>query len=153
MSVPISINSPGSIFCRSAFGSDDSFESSWVCLDQLCTSGFGDFLQLFLADLLKLCQVGWGASVNSNLQVFPRILNGIQVWALAGPLKDFHILVLQPFQCCFAVCLGSLSCGNTNPSPQSKVFCTPKQVLLKDLPVFGFIHCSLCPSKSPSLCH
>uniref|UniRef100_UPI00358FD8F2 iroquois-class homeodomain protein IRX-6-like isoform X2 n=1 Tax=Myxine glutinosa TaxID=7769 RepID=UPI00358FD8F2 len=30
-------------------------------------------------DLLKLFQVGWGASVNSNLQVFSQILNGIQV--------------------------------------------------------------------------
>ena len=31
---------------------------------------FGGF---FLADLLKLCQVGWGVSVNSNIQVFPQI--------------------------------------------------------------------------------
>ena len=37
--------------------------------------------------------------MDSNLQVFPQILNGIQIWALAGPLNDFHIIVLKPFQC------------------------------------------------------
>ena len=85
----ISIQPPECILCRSAFGSDYSFESSWVCLYQLCTSGFGDFLPFFLANLLKLSQVRWGVLVNSNLQVFPQILNGIQVWALTGPLMDF----------------------------------------------------------------
>ena len=35
--------------------------------------------------------------------------------------------------------------------PHSKVFYTPKQVL-KDLPIFGSIHCSLIPYKSPSAC-
>ena len=64
-------------------------------LHQLCTSGFGDFLPFFLVDLLKLCQVGWGVSLNSNIQVFPQILIGIQVWALDDPLKDFHVLVLK----------------------------------------------------------
>jgi len=33
------------------------------------------------------------------------------------------------------------------------VFCTLKHVLLKDLLVFGSIHCSLYPDKSPSPCH
>ena len=136
--------------CRSAFGSDYSFESSWVCLYQIYTSGFGEFLPFFLADLLKLCQVGWGASVNSNLQVFPQILNGIQVWALAGPLKDFHVLVLKPFQCCFGWIVGVIVLLEHKSLWQSQVFCTLKQVLLKDLPVFSSIHCSLDPYKSPS---
>jgi len=93
----ISIQPPESIFCRSAFGNHYSFESSWVCLYKLCTSGFGDFLPFFLAYFLKLSQVGWGVSVNGNPQAFSQILNGIQVWALAGPLMDFHVLVLKPF--------------------------------------------------------
>ena len=90
---------------------------------QLFTSGFGDFVPFFLVDLLKPCQVGWGVSVNSNLQVFPQILNGIQVWALAEPLKDFHILVLKTFKCCFGCMLGVI-------------------VLLehKTLPVSGLLH-------------
>ena len=149
----ISIQPPECILCRSAFGSDYSFESSWVCLYQLCTSVFGEFLTFFLADLLKLCQVGWGVSVNSNLQVFLQILNGFQVWALAGPLKDFHILLLKPFQCCFGFVLGVIVLLECKCSPQSKVFCTLKQVLLKDLPKFGCIHCFLYHYKSPSLCH
>ena len=91
--------------------------------------------RFFLADLLKLCQVGWGVSVNSNLQVFPQILNEIQVWALAGPIKDFHILVLKPFQCCFGCMLGAI----VLLEQQSKVSCCLKQVLLKDFPVFGAI--------------
>ena len=94
-------SAPGSTLWRSNFGSDYSYESSWVCLYQLCTSGLGDFLPFFPADLLKLCQVGWEVLVNNNLQAFSQILNGIQVWSLAGPLKDFHILVLKPFQCYF----------------------------------------------------
>ena len=59
-----------SIPCRSAFGSDYSFDSSWVCLYQLFTSGFGDFPPFFLADLLKLCHVEQRGSVNKNVQVF-----------------------------------------------------------------------------------
>ena len=74
----INIQPPESILCKSGIGSKYSFESSWVCLHQLSTSRFGDFLTFFLADLLKLCQVGWGESVNSNCHVVPQILNGIQ---------------------------------------------------------------------------
>ena len=118
----------------------------------VCTSGFGEFLPLFLAYLLKICKVGWGASVNSNLQVFQQILNGIQVWALARPLKDFHILVLKPFQCCPGCMLGVIVLLEHKSSLQSEVFCFLQQVLLKDLPVFGSIHCSLHLYKSPSPC-
>ena len=75
--------------------------------------------------------------MNSNLQVFPQILNGIQVWALAGPLKDFHILVLKPFQCYFGCMLGVIVLLECKSSLQSKVFCTLKQVLPKDLLYFA----------------
>ena len=147
------IQPPESILCGSIFGSDYSFESSCICLDQLCTSGFGDFLPFFVGDLLKLCQVGWGVSVNINLQGFPQILNGIQVWDLAGSLKGFNILALKLFQCCFGCVLGVIVMLEHKSSLQSKIFCTLKQVLLKDLLVFGSIHCSLDPYKSPSPCH
>ncbi|KAK3520922.1 hypothetical protein QTP86_009265 [Hemibagrus guttatus] len=42
---------------------------------------------------LKLHQVGWGASVHSHLQIFPEMFNRVQVWTLAGPLKDNHRVV------------------------------------------------------------
>uniref|UniRef100_UPI00358F76F6 serine protease 27-like n=1 Tax=Myxine glutinosa TaxID=7769 RepID=UPI00358F76F6 len=75
---------------------------------------------LNMTDLLKLCQVGWGVSVNSNLQVFPQILNGIQVWVLGGPLKDFHILVLTPFKCCFGCMLQVIALLERKSLPQSQ---------------------------------
>ena len=115
-------STPESILCRSGFGSDYSFESSWLYLHQLCISGFGDFLPFFIADLLKLCQVGWGISVNCNFQDCPQILNGIQVWALAGAPKDFHILVLKPFRCCVGCMLGVIVLLERKSSPQSKDF-------------------------------
>ena len=49
---------------------------------------FGQFIPLFLADHLKLCQIGWEASVNCYLQVSLQMFCGVYDWALAGPLKD-----------------------------------------------------------------
>ena len=118
----VSIQLPESILCRSAFGSNYSFESSWVCLYQLYTSGFGHFLPFFLAYLLKLCEVGWVASMNSNLEVFPQIPNGIQVWALVGPLIGFHILVLKPLQCCFGCMVGVIVLLERKSSPRIRSF-------------------------------
>ena len=89
------------ILRRSTVGSDYSFDSSinFVHLD------FGIFSHSSLQICSSSVKLDGGVSVNSNLEVFPQILNGIQVWALAGPLKDFHILVLKPFQCCFGCML------------------------------------------------
>ena len=113
-------------------------------------------LGIFSQSSLQICsssvKLDGGASMNSNLQVFPQILNGIQVWAVAGPLKDFHILVLKPFQCCFGCMLGVIVLLEHKYSLQYKIFCTLKQVFIKDLPVFGSIHCSLYPYKSTSPC-
>ena len=49
-----------------------------------------------IAAALKLHQVGWEASVHSHFQISPETFNQIQVWAVAGPLKDIHIVVLKP---------------------------------------------------------
>ena len=54
---------------------------------------FGEFLPLFSADPLKLCQVGWGASLHSYFQVSTEMLDWVQVRALAGPLKNIQRLV------------------------------------------------------------
>ena len=111
----MSIQPPESILCRSTFGSDYSFESSWVCLHQLCTSGFGDFLPFFVADLLKLCQVGWGVSVNSNLwQSFHRFSVGFKSGLLLGHSRTFTFLFRSHSSVALAVCFGSLSCWNVN---------------------------------------
>ena len=122
----------------------------------ICISFTYLVLGIFPHSSLQTCsssQVEWGTSVNSNLQVFPQILNGFQVWALAGPLEDSHVLVLKPFQCCFGCMLGVHVLLECKSSPESEVFCSLKPVLLMGLPLFGSIHCSPYPYKSPSPCH
>jgi len=59
---------------------------------------------------------------------------------------------LNPFQCCFCCKLGVIVLLERKSSPQSRIFCTLKQVLLKDLPAVDAIHCSLHPYKSPNHC-
>ena len=59
----------------------------------------------FSADRLKLCQVGWGASLHSYFQVSPEMLDRVQVRALAGPLKDIQRLVPKPVLRCLGCVL------------------------------------------------
>ena len=54
-------------FVEAPFGSDYSLKS-WVWCYKLGTSVFGEFLLLFATDPLKLCQVGWGASLYNYFQ-------------------------------------------------------------------------------------
>ena len=51
------------VLCRKPFveSSNYSFKSSWVSLYKLCSPGFGQFIPFFLADPLKLHQIGWEA--------------------------------------------------------------------------------------------
>ena len=115
MSCVNNIQPPESALCRSVFGSDYSFESSWVC--QFCTNGFGDFLPFFLTDLLTLCQVEWGVLVNSNLQVFPQInyiSMGFKAGLWLGPSRTFIFLFWSHSSVALAVCLESLSCWDVN---------------------------------------
>ena len=47
------------------------------------------WLQVFLGVMLqtlKLCQVGWGASVHNDFQVFPEMFNWVEARALDGLL-------------------------------------------------------------------
>ena len=92
----------------------------------------------------------WMGSIGENQSSHlsadsPRVF---QVWTLAAPLKDYQVLVLKPFQCCFGCIFGDIVLLECKSSLPSKVFCTLKQVLLKDLPVFGSTRCSICPYKS-----
>jgi hypothetical protein len=54
---------------------------------------------------VKLCQVGWGALLHNCFQVFPEMFDRVQVWALAGPLKDIQRLVLNPLLRCLGCVL------------------------------------------------
>jgi hypothetical protein len=78
---------------------------------------FGEFLPFFSADPLKLCQVGWGASLHSYFQVCAEIFNGVQVRTLAGPLKDIQRLVLKPLLHCLGCGLRVVVLLEGEPSP------------------------------------
>jgi hypothetical protein len=91
-----SIQNLYSVLCWSTFGSDYSLKSSWILGYKLGTPVFGEFLKLFSADPLKLCQVGLGALLHSYFQVPLEMFDRFQVQALAGPLKDIQRLVPKP---------------------------------------------------------
>lgn len=44
--------------------------------------------QILPADPLERNQIGWGASVNRNFHVSSRTFHVVQVWALAGTIRD-----------------------------------------------------------------
>jgi hypothetical protein len=80
-------------------------------------------------------QQSWSLSTDFQMVFKPGLF--------AGPLKDFHILVLKPFQHFFGCIRRVIVLSECKSLPQSKVVFTLKQVLIKDLPIFGSIHCSL----------
>ena len=82
---------------------------------------FGDF---FSADPVKLCQVGWGSSIDSYFQVTPEMFNRIQVRALAGPIKDIHRVVHQPLLHCLGCVLKVIVLLEGEPSSPSEVLST-----------------------------
>ena len=88
-----------------SFSSDYSLKSSWVWCYKLGKPVFEEFHPFFSADPLKLCQVGWGVSLHSYLQVSVEMFIRVQVWALAGPLKDIQKLVPKQLLTCFGCVL------------------------------------------------
>ena len=120
-----------------------SLESSWVWRYTLGTPVFGEFLTFFSADPLKLCQVGWGASLHRYFQVTPERLNRDQVRALAGPHKDIQRLVLKPLLRWLGCVLRVLLEGE--PSHQSEVLSALEQVFIKDLSVLCSVNLFLDP--------
>ena len=109
------------------FGSDYSF------LGMLGTPVFGKFLPFFSACPLKLCQVS------------PEMFDRVQVWALAGPLKDIQRLVLKPLLRCLGCVLRVVVLLKGEPLPQSEVLSALEQVFIKDLSVLCSVHLSLDP--------
>ena len=100
---------------------------------------------MFSADPLKLCQVGWGALLHSYFQISPEMFDRVQVWALAGPLKDIQRLVPKPLLRCLGYVLWVVVLSEGEPLPQSKVLSAMEQVFIKDLSVLSTVHLSLDP--------
>ena len=88
-----------------------------TAMSLLGTHVFGEFLPFFSADLLKLCQVGWEASLHSYFQVSPEMFNRVQVRALAGLLKDIQKLVPKPLLRCLGCVLRVVLLLEGEPSP------------------------------------
>ena len=88
---------PYSVLCWSTFGNNYSLESSWVWRYLLGTAVFGEFLPFFSADPLKLCQVGWGASVHSHFQVSPKMFDQVQVRAFRDLSQSHSCVVLAVY--------------------------------------------------------
>ena len=95
----------------------------------LGTPVFGEFLPFYSANPLKLCQVGWGASLQSYFQVSPEMFNRVQIRALAGPLKDIQRLVPKPLMQCLGCVLRVVVRLECEHSPNSEVLTTLEQVL------------------------
>ena len=106
---------------------------------KLCTPEFGDFLPLFSADPLQLCQVGWGRSVDSHVQVSPEMLDWVQVrlW----PLKDIHRVVCHS---CFGCVLRVIVLLEGEHLAQSEELSASDQIQVG-------VRSSLSPSPSLSL--
>ena len=85
---------------------------------KLGTLVFGKFIPFFSSDPLKLSQVGWGPSLHSYFQVSPDMLDWVQVWALAGPLKDNQRLVRKPLLHCLGCAFRVVVPLEGEPSPQ-----------------------------------
>ena len=60
---------------------------------------------------------------------------GVQVWPMAGPLKDIQRLVLKPLLCSLGCVLGVVVLLEGEPSPQSEVLSALEQVFINDLSV------------------
>ena len=67
-----------------------------IRMQQAWHTYFWSVSPIFFAGRIKLHQVGWGVSVHSHFQISPEVFNQVQVWALAGPLKDIYRVVPKP---------------------------------------------------------
>ena len=73
------------------------------------------------------------------------MLDWVQVWGLAGPLKDILSLVPKPFLCCLSCVLRVIVLLEGEPLPQSEVLSALEQVFINDLSVLN--RCSSFPQS------
>ena len=78
-------------------------------------------------------------------QLFSGLSRDVQVWVVAGPLKDIQRLVPKPLLRCLGCVLRVVVLLEGEPSPQSEVLSDLEQVFIKDL----FVLCSVQLCLSP----
>ena len=71
------------------------------------------------------------------------MIDRVQVWALAGPLKDIQRLIPKSLLHCLGCVLRVIVLLEGKPLPQSEVLSTLEQVFIKDLSVLFSVHLSL----------
>ena len=104
------------------------------------------FLGILLsADPLKLCHVGWGASLHSYFQVSPEMFDRVQVRCLVGPLKDIQKPVPKPLLLCLGCVLRVVVLLEGEHLSQSEVLRALEQVFIKYLSLLCSVHLSLDP--------
>jgi len=100
-------SNPWVILCSSAFGNDYSFESSWVCMYQLCPSGFGDFLIL-------PCSLG-GRPALGRVWVVPCSFHFLmmELIVLLGTFNILEIILYPSPDLCLLTILSRSSTGSS----------------------------------------
>lgn len=104
----VNIQTYYSVMCRSLFGSKCSFESSWISLYKLHTTGFWQFIQFFLTDPSSHWigfRLGFWTvfEKNCHLQDSPQMF--YRVWAWLGQSRTVtsslltSIPLFQPLRC------------------------------------------------------
>ena len=76
----------------------------------------------------------------------------VQVWALAGPLKDIQTCP-KATPALFWLSAEGFVLLEGEPSPQSEVLSALEQVFIKDVSVLFSVHIFLGPDKSATPCH
>ena len=73
----------------------------------------------------------WGVSprLGGSFHVSPEMFDWVQVWPLAGPLKDIQRLVQKPLLHCLGCVLNVVVLLKGEPSPQSEVLSALPEVL------------------------
>ncbi len=119
-----------------------------VWCNKLCTSAF---VFQFSLDHLKLCQVGWGPSVDWT--AIYRFLKDVWlVLALAGPLEDVHRVVPKLLLHCLGCVRRVIVILEGELSAQSEVLSALNQVFIKDISVLSCIQLSVFSDHFPSPC-
>ena len=83
-----------------------------------------------------------GSDATQYFQVSPEMFDRVQVWALAGPLKDIQRLVPKPLLHCLGCVLRVIVLLDGEPLPQSEVL---SALELKDLSSLCSVNISLDP--------
>ena len=71
---------------------------------------------------------------------FQKCSNWVQVWTLAGPLKEIQTIVPKPLLRCLSCVVRVVVLLEGEPSPQYEVLRALEQVFIKDLSVLCAIH-------------